>query len=153
LVLWPLTRKLPSATCGHDRGRSWTRPRIFGRVTAAVIAAGRKPRGRAVDLMIAASAIAEGLPLYTTNPADFTGLDALIRIHRGHQAACPPRTANSLTQPPAWLSLALWIPVAQAGSPACFVRGVVLEVGLGGGAAAGRPGAGRVPDLGTGAGA
>jgi predicted nucleic acid-binding protein len=54
--------------------------RIFGRVTAAVIAAGRKPRGRAVDLMIAATAIAEGLPLYTTNPADFTGLDTLIRI-------------------------------------------------------------------------
>ena len=54
--------------------------RIFGRVTAAVIAAGRKPRGRATDLMIAATAIAEGLPLYTTNLADFTGLDALIRI-------------------------------------------------------------------------
>ena len=54
--------------------------RIFGRVTAAVIAAGRKPRARAVDLMIAATAIAEGLPLYTTNPADFTGLEALIRI-------------------------------------------------------------------------
>ena len=54
--------------------------RMFGRVTAAVIAAGRKPRGRAVDLMIAATAIAEGLPLYTTNPADFAGLDALIRI-------------------------------------------------------------------------
>jgi predicted nucleic acid-binding protein len=54
--------------------------RIFGRVTAAVIAAGRKPRGRVADLMIAATSIAEGLPLYTTNPADFTGLDALIRI-------------------------------------------------------------------------
>jgi predicted nucleic acid-binding protein len=54
--------------------------RIFGRVTAAVVAAGRKPRGRALDMMIAATAIAEGLPLYTTNPADFTGLDALIRI-------------------------------------------------------------------------
>jgi predicted nucleic acid-binding protein len=54
--------------------------RIYGRVAAAVIAAGRKPRGRAVDLMIAATAIAEGLPLYTTNPADFGGLDALIRI-------------------------------------------------------------------------
>ena len=54
--------------------------RIFGRVTAAVIAAGRKPRGRVVDLMIAASAIGEGLPLYTTNPADFAGLGDLVRI-------------------------------------------------------------------------
>ena len=51
-----------------------------GRVTAAVIAAGRKPRGRPADLMIVATAIAEGLPLYTTNLADFTGLNALIRI-------------------------------------------------------------------------
>ena len=32
--------------------------RMFGRVTAAVIAAGHKPRGRAIDLMIAATAIA-----------------------------------------------------------------------------------------------
>ena len=54
--------------------------RIFGRVTAAVIAGGRKPRGRVVDLMIAATAIAEGLPLYTTNPADFAGLDDLVTI-------------------------------------------------------------------------
>jgi predicted nucleic acid-binding protein len=54
--------------------------RIFGRVAAAVIAAGRKPRSRVADLMIAATAIAEGLPLYTTNPADFTGLDDLIEI-------------------------------------------------------------------------
>jgi len=49
-------------------------------VTAAVVASGRKPRGRVVDLMIAATAIAEGLPLYTTNPADFNGLDSLVRI-------------------------------------------------------------------------
>ena len=54
--------------------------RIFGRVTAAVIAAGRKPRGRVPDLMIAATAIAEGLPLFTTNPGDFTGLDTLMRV-------------------------------------------------------------------------
>ena len=52
--------------------------RIFGRVTAAVVA-GRKPRGRIADLMIASTAIAEGLPLYTTNPGDFAGMDALIR--------------------------------------------------------------------------
>jgi predicted nucleic acid-binding protein len=54
--------------------------RIFGRVAASVIAAGRKPRGRLADLMIAATAIAEGLPLYTTNPVDFTGLDTLMQV-------------------------------------------------------------------------
>jgi predicted nucleic acid-binding protein len=54
--------------------------RIFGRVTAAVIASGRKPRRRVADLMIAATAIAAELPLLTTNPDDFTGLDPLIRI-------------------------------------------------------------------------
>jgi predicted nucleic acid-binding protein len=54
--------------------------RIFGRVTAAVVAAGRKPRRRALDLMIAATAIAESLPLFTTNPGDFTGLNTLLRI-------------------------------------------------------------------------
>lgn len=54
--------------------------RIYGRVTAAVIAAGRKPRGRVADLMIAAIAIAERLPLYTTNPADFSGLDSLMTV-------------------------------------------------------------------------
>ena len=54
--------------------------RIFGRVTAAVIAAGPKPRGRVADLMIASTAVAEGLPLFTTNPGDFTGLDTLIPI-------------------------------------------------------------------------
>ena len=54
--------------------------RIFGRVTAAVIAAARKPRGRVADLMIAATAIAERLPLYTTNPDHFTGLDTLLHV-------------------------------------------------------------------------
>ena len=54
--------------------------RAYGRVTAAVIAAGRKPRRRAVDLMIVATAIAAELPLYTTNPDDFTGLDHLVRV-------------------------------------------------------------------------
>jgi predicted nucleic acid-binding protein len=54
--------------------------RIYGRVTAAVIAAGRKPRRRIADLMIASTAIAEELPLYTTNPDDFTGLEHLLTI-------------------------------------------------------------------------
>ncbi len=54
--------------------------RIFGRVTASVVAAGRKPRRRIADLMIASTAMAEGLPLYTTNPGDFAGMDALVRV-------------------------------------------------------------------------
>jgi predicted nucleic acid-binding protein len=54
--------------------------RIYGRVTAAVIAVGRKPRRRLADLMIASIAIAEELPLFTTNPDDFTGLEHLLTI-------------------------------------------------------------------------
>ena len=56
--------------------------RAYGRVTAAVVAAGRKPRRRAVDLMIAATAIAAELPLYTTNPDDFAGLSHLVTWSR-----------------------------------------------------------------------
>jgi predicted nucleic acid-binding protein len=54
--------------------------RAFGRVVAAVLAAGRKPRARTADLMIASVAIGNRLPLYTTNPDDFTGLDALVTV-------------------------------------------------------------------------
>jgi predicted nucleic acid-binding protein len=54
--------------------------RIYGRVCAAVISVGRKPRRRVADLMIAAIAIAEELPLFTTNPDDYTGLDNLLTV-------------------------------------------------------------------------
>lgn len=54
--------------------------RIFGRVAAAVVLAGRKPRRRVADLMIAATAIAEDLPLHTTNPDDFAGLGGLLAV-------------------------------------------------------------------------
>lgn len=54
--------------------------RLYGRITAAVIAVGRKPRRRIADLMIAATALAEGLPLFTTNPDDYAGLERLVRI-------------------------------------------------------------------------
>jgi predicted nucleic acid-binding protein len=53
---------------------------MYGRVTAAVVAAGRKPRGRIADLMIAAAAISEDLPPYTTNPGDYAGLEKLVRV-------------------------------------------------------------------------
>lgn len=55
--------------------------RAYGRVYAAVAAAGRKARGRrAVDLFIAATAVAAGLPLYTRNPDDFSGLSTILDI-------------------------------------------------------------------------
>jgi predicted nucleic acid-binding protein len=55
--------------------------RAYGRVYAAVAALGRKARGRrAFDLLIAATALAHDLPLYTRNPADFAGLDDLITV-------------------------------------------------------------------------
>ena len=54
--------------------------RAYGRVIAAVVSAGRKPRRRAMDLMIAATAVATGLPLFTTNPDDFAGLDRLVTV-------------------------------------------------------------------------
>lgn len=52
--------------------------RAYGRVYASVLAAGRKARGRrAVDLLIAATAISAELPLYTMNGDDFAGIDGL----------------------------------------------------------------------------
>lgn len=63
--------------------------RIYGRVAAAVIGAGRKPRRRFADLMIASIAIAEGLPLFTTNPKDFAGLDDVLTIVAVNRPALP----------------------------------------------------------------
>ena len=55
--------------------------RAYGRIYAAVVASGRKARGRrAIDLFIAATAVAAGLPLYTRNPDDFAGLSDLVDI-------------------------------------------------------------------------
>lgn len=55
--------------------------RAYGRVFAAVTAAGRKARGaQAVDLLIAATAVAAGLPLYTRNGRDFEALDDLLTV-------------------------------------------------------------------------
>lgn len=54
--------------------------RSYGLVVAAVVAAGRKHKRRAPDLMIAAIAHANGLDLYTRNPDDFGGLGELVRV-------------------------------------------------------------------------
>jgi predicted nucleic acid-binding protein len=55
--------------------------RAYGQIYAAVRSAGRKARGRRfADLLIAATALAAGLPLYTRNPGDFAGLKDLVEI-------------------------------------------------------------------------
>ena len=54
--------------------------RTYGMVCAAVPAVGRTPRRRVADLMIASIAAANRLPLYTTNPGDFAGLDRLVNV-------------------------------------------------------------------------
>jgi predicted nucleic acid-binding protein len=48
--------------------------RAFGRVAASLRSSGRKPAVRLFDAMIAATAIANDLPLYTCNPGDFSGI-------------------------------------------------------------------------------
>jgi predicted nucleic acid-binding protein len=54
--------------------------RMFGMICAAVLAAGRKPRRRLADLMIASIAAVNRVPLYTTNPDGFLGLDDLLTV-------------------------------------------------------------------------
>lgn len=51
--------------------------RAFGGVAAALRASGRKPAARAYDALIAASAIAHAVTLYTCNPDDFRGIPRL----------------------------------------------------------------------------
>ena len=55
--------------------------RAYGRIYANEIASGRKARGtRALDLLIAATACAANLPVYTRNPEDFRGLQDLVEV-------------------------------------------------------------------------
>jgi predicted nucleic acid-binding protein len=54
--------------------------RSLGQLVAAVVETGRSHRRRMADLLIAATAHAHGLALYTRNPDDFTGLGELIDV-------------------------------------------------------------------------
>jgi hypothetical protein len=54
--------------------------RAFGRIYAAVLTAGGQPRRRMADLLIAATALAAGMPLYTRNADDLAGLEELIHV-------------------------------------------------------------------------
>ena len=55
-----------------------TAARAFGQVASSLRQSGRKPAARALDALIAATAIANGLPLYTCNPDDFAGIAGLV---------------------------------------------------------------------------
>lgn len=57
-----------------------TAVRSYGLVVAAVVREGRKPRSRFADLLIAATAHANGLDLYTRNDDDFAGLEDLVHV-------------------------------------------------------------------------
>jgi predicted nucleic acid-binding protein len=52
----------------------------YGQLAAAVARAGRRPRVRALDLLIAATAHAHAACLYTRNPADLAGADRLVEV-------------------------------------------------------------------------
>jgi predicted nucleic acid-binding protein len=54
--------------------------RAFGQVAASLRRSGRKTSARAYDAMIAATALARGLPVYTCNPNDFVGIEALTVV-------------------------------------------------------------------------
>jgi tRNA(fMet)-specific endonuclease VapC len=58
--------------------------RAFGQVAASLRRSGRKASARTYDAMIAAIALANELPLFTCNPADFTGIDGLIVVAIPH---------------------------------------------------------------------
>ncbi|WP_335981020.1 type II toxin-antitoxin system VapC family toxin [Streptomyces sp. CA2R106] len=52
----------------------------YGTLVALAIASGRDPRPRRMDLMIAAIASVQGLPLFTRNADDFKGLDGSLTV-------------------------------------------------------------------------
>lgn len=54
--------------------------RSYGLIVAAVTRMGRKTRSRLADLLIAATAHAHSLDLYSRNPADFVGLEDHVRV-------------------------------------------------------------------------
>jgi predicted nucleic acid-binding protein len=60
--------------------------RAFGGVAASLRRSGRKPSARAFDALIAATAIAHQLPLYTCNPRDYLGIDGLDLVELPYPA-------------------------------------------------------------------
>ena len=128
--------------------------RAYGRVTAAVIAAGRKPRRRVVDLMIAATAIAAELPLYTANPDDFAGLSHLVTVIPVTRPEVPNERQAARQERQEHLA---YIPAAQRlsggwrhlhGLPAALGTPLLGAASGGGAAGVGYPLEDRVADVG-----
>jgi predicted nucleic acid-binding protein len=63
--------------------------RAFGQIAASLRRSGRKTNARVYDAMIAAVALANGLPLYTCNPDDFAAIDGLVVIAVTHPDSGP----------------------------------------------------------------
>ena len=54
--------------------------RAYGRLFAVLRSGGQSPRARVADLMIAATALAHGLPVYTRNPQDLRAVGSLVEV-------------------------------------------------------------------------
>jgi predicted nucleic acid-binding protein len=54
--------------------------RVYGRMFAAARATGQSSRSRFADLLIASTAAANNLPLYTRNPDDFRALKEIVKV-------------------------------------------------------------------------
>jgi toxin FitB len=54
--------------------------REWGRLAAAIVQRGGRPRRRAMDLAIAATANVAGIPLFTRNDADFNLIADLVEV-------------------------------------------------------------------------
>lgn len=52
----------------------------YGQLAAAVVAAGRRPRARTMDLLIAATAHAHSARIYTRNADDLLGVDSHVEV-------------------------------------------------------------------------
>ncbi len=54
--------------------------RLYGQIFAATRIAGQSSRARVADLLIASTAAANSLPIYTRNPSDFAALARIVKV-------------------------------------------------------------------------
>ena len=88
---------MPHSCPGSDL-RGHIRPNLaFGQVATDLRRAGRKASARASDTLIAATAVARGLPLYTVNPDDFRGINKLELVEIPHPDELDADSATETT--------------------------------------------------------